>query len=51
MRVLVPETYLKLYQVYVVKRPIEVQAGKIAPWFDEPILGTQYEFNHSVIKI
>ncbi|WP_232490128.1 TNT domain-containing protein [Neobacillus cucumis] len=51
MRALAPETYLKPYKVYVVKKPIEVQAGKIAPWFDEPGLGIQYELNQSVKKL
>lgn len=50
-RALAPETYVKPYKVYVVKKPIEVQAGKIAPWFDEPGLGTQYEFSQSVKKL
>jgi predicted ribonuclease toxin of YeeF-YezG toxin-antitoxin module len=48
MRALAPETYLKPYKVYVVRKPIEVQAGKIAPWFDEPGLGIQYELDQSV---
>ncbi|KYC98002.1 TNT domain-containing protein [Heyndrickxia sporothermodurans] len=48
MRALAPETYLKPYNVYVVAKPVEVQAGKIAPWFDEPGLGMQYELNDSV---
>ena len=50
MRALAPETYLKHNKVYVVKKPIVVQAGKIAPWFDEPGLGIQYELNQSVKK-
>jgi hypothetical protein len=48
---LAPETYLKPYKVYVVKKTIEVQAGKIAPWFDEPGLGIQYELNQPVKKL
>ena len=48
MRSLAPETFLKPYNVYVVTKPIEVQAGRIAPWFDEPGLGIQYELNQSV---
>ncbi|MCO7125437.1 T7SS effector LXG polymorphic toxin [Sporolactobacillus shoreicorticis] len=48
MRSLAPETYLKPYNVYVIKKPIEVQVGKITPWFDELGLGTQYELNQSV---
>lgn len=48
MRSLAPETYLKPYNVYVIKKPIEVQVGKIFPWFDELGHGTQYELNQSV---
>jgi len=51
MRALAPETYLKPYQVYVVKKNIEVEAGEIAPWFDEPGLGIQYELKESVKKL
>ena len=42
------ETFLKPYNVYVVTKPIEVNVGRIAPWFDEPGLGIQYELNQSV---
>lgn len=48
MRSLTPETYLKPYKVYVIRKPIEVQVGKIAPWFDESGHGIQYELNQSV---
>ncbi len=51
MRALAPETYLKPYSVYVVTKPVEVQAGRIAPWFDETGLGIQYEFSESVKKL
>ena len=32
-------------------KPIEVQAGKIAPWFNEPGGGIQYELSISVKKL
>nr|WP_264179281.1 TNT domain-containing protein [Sutcliffiella horikoshii] len=51
MRALAPETYNKPYKVYVVKKPLEVEVGKIAPWFDEPGMGIQYELNESVKKL
>ncbi|WP_404460880.1 T7SS effector LXG polymorphic toxin [Sutcliffiella horikoshii] len=51
MRALAPETYKKPYKVYVVKKPVEVHSGKIAPWFDEPGLGIQYELNESVKRL
>ncbi|MEH7547833.1 MULTISPECIES: TNT domain-containing protein [Bacillaceae] len=41
-RALAPETYLKPYSIYVVTRPVEVEAGTIAPWFDEVGLGIQF---------
>lgn len=41
-RALAPGTELKPYSVFEVTKPIEVQAGKIAPWFDQPGGGTQY---------
>ncbi|RFB15389.1 DUF4237 domain-containing protein [Bacillus sp. HNG] len=51
MRALAPETFLKPYNVYVVTKPVNVQSGKIAPWFDEPGHGIQYEFDQSVKKL
>lgn len=41
-RALAPGTENKPYNVYEVIKPIEVQAGKIAPWFGEPGGGIQY---------
>ena len=35
----------KPYTVFEVVKPIEVQAGKIAPWFGEKGGGIQYEFS------
>ncbi|WP_176550389.1 TNT domain-containing protein [Bacillus sp. AFS037270] len=50
-RALAPETYLISYSVYVVTRPVEVEEGTIAPWFDDAALGIQYEFSESVKKL
>ena len=50
-RALAPGTENKPYNVYEVIKPIEVQAGKIAPWFGEPGGGIQYELNLSVKKL
>ena len=41
-RALAPGTEMKPYSVFEVVKPIEVQAGKIAPWFDQPGGGVQY---------
>ena len=35
----------KPYTVFEVVKPVEVQAGKIAPWFGEKGGGIQYEFS------
>lgn len=48
MRALAPGTDKKPYTVYEVVKPVEVQAGKIAPWFDEPGMGVQYEFSRPI---
>lgn len=50
-RALAPGTEKKPYNVYEVIKPIEVQAGKIAPWFNEPGGGIQYELSISVKKL
>ncbi|MBS5988058.1 TNT domain-containing protein, partial [Clostridium sp.] len=50
-RALAPGTENKSYNVYEVIKPIEVQAGKIAPWFGEPGGGIQYELSLSVKKL
>ena len=42
MRAVAPGTKLKPYSVFEVVEPINVKAGKIAPWFDEPGGGIQY---------
>ena len=42
MRAVAPGTDLKPYSVFEVVEPINVKAGDIAPWFDEPGGGIQY---------
>ena len=37
-------TDMKPYTVFEVVKPVETQAGKIAPWFGEKGGGIQYEF-------
>lgn len=38
----------KPYTVFEVVKPVEVQAGKIAPWFGEKGGGIQYEFSQKI---
>ena len=47
-RSLAPGTTAKPYNIYEVTKPIEVQAGKVAPWFGEVGKGVQYELPMSV---
>jgi len=51
MRSLPPEALEKPYIQYEVVKPIEVNAGKAAPWFGQPGLGTQYEFSKSIQEL
>ena len=44
-------TAAKPYTVFEVVLPVEVQAGKIAPWFGEAGGGIQYEFNSSINEL
>lgn len=48
MRALPPEAKQKPYSVYEVIKPIDATSGKAAPWFGQPGMGTQYEFNKSI---
>lgn len=48
MRSLAPGTRTKPSNIYEVIKPVEVMAGKVAPWFGEPGLGIQYEFSVSI---
>lgn len=48
MRAVAPGTNLRPYSVFEVMMPVNVKAGKIAPWFDEPGGGTQYEMPKSI---
>ncbi len=50
-RALPPGSETKPYNAYEVVKPIEVQSGKIAPWFDQPGGGIQYQFNQSIEEL
>ncbi len=41
----------KPYTVFEVVRPVDVQAGKIAPWFGEKGGGIQYEFSQKISEL
>ncbi len=47
-RAVEPGTSSKPYNVYVVKEPICVYAGEVAPWFGMPGEGTQYYLGEGV---
>ena len=47
-----PETIsLQSYSVFEIVKPIEVQAGKIAPWFNQPGGGIQYMLPDTVDEL
>ncbi|WP_202615177.1 TNT domain-containing protein [Serratia ficaria] len=49
MRALLPGTNTKPYTVYEVMKPIQnVMESKIAPWFGDMGMGTQYKLDSSV---
>jgi hypothetical protein len=50
-RSLPPGTNQKPYSVYEVIKPIDGMGGKIAPWFDEPGGGIQYELGKSIKEL
>ncbi|PIV48651.1 MAG: hypothetical protein COZ75_08805 [Flavobacteriaceae bacterium CG_4_8_14_3_um_filter_34_10] len=50
-RSLAPGTTSKPINVYEVVKPIEVNAGEVAPWFDEVGGGTQYKFDKSIQEL
>lgn len=50
-RALPPESYSQPYHIYKVLEPVEVLGGKIAPWFNDPGLGTQYKFCESINNV
>ena len=41
----------KSYTVFEVVKPVEVDAGKIAPWFGEKGGGIQYEFQQKISEL
>jgi len=47
-RALPTGTDMKPYTVFEGVKPVEVQVGKIAPWFGEKGGGIQYEFNQKI---
>ena len=51
MRSLPPGSETRPYNIYEVVKPIEVKAGEIAPWFNQPGGGTQYMFNKSIEEL
>jgi RHS repeat-associated protein len=51
MRALPPGAGARPYSVYEVVKPIEVNAGRSAPWFDQIGLGTQFELPESVADL
>jgi hypothetical protein len=51
MRALPPDTYSKPYNVYTVLEPIDVLAGRIAPWFGQQGGGMQYFFKESIADL
>ncbi|MBF0776803.1 MULTISPECIES: TNT domain-containing protein, partial [unclassified Streptococcus] len=50
-RAVAPGTDLKAYSIFEVVEPLEVRAGKVAPWFDEPGGGLQYLLPDSVDEL
>lgn len=50
-RAVAPGTYNRPYSIFEVIEPIDVKAGEIAPWFDEPGGGIQYILPESVEKL
>lgn len=41
----------KPYTIFEVVKPVDVKAGKIAPWFGEKGGGIQYEFNQKISEL
>ncbi|MBR6402506.1 MAG: glycohydrolase toxin TNT-related protein [Eubacterium sp.] len=41
----------KPYTIFEVVKPVEVQSGKIAPWFGEKGGGIQYEFSNKISEL
>ncbi len=48
MRALSPESRKKVYLVYEVLMPIEVDVGLVTPWFGQPGFGLQFELPNTV---
>jgi len=41
-------SHTRPFHVYEVVRPVDVQAGRVAPWFGQSGGGTQFQFNQSI---
>jgi hypothetical protein len=50
-RALAPGTDKKPYNIYEIVKPVEVEAGEIAPWFAQPGKGIQYEFKQTITEL
>ena len=50
-RALPPNSNVCPYHIYEIKKPIEVQSGKVASWFGEPGGGIQYQFTRSIDEL
>ncbi len=50
-RACAPGTDERPYSVFIVEKSFEVQAGEIAPWFDEPGGGEQYMLPETVMTM
>jgi len=48
MRALPAEYANMPYYKYEVVESVEVNSGRIAPWFGQPGFGTQYEFSNTI---
>jgi len=50
-RSLPPGSDTRPYNVYEVLKPIDVQSGEIAPWFDQSGGGIQYQFTQTIEEL
>ncbi len=51
MRALPPGAAEKPYNIYEILKPLDVKAGPVAPWFNQPGLGTQYEMPSNIQQL
>ena len=50
-RAMAPNSDFSRYNIYEIEKEIPMNEGKIAPWFDEPGLGTQYQLDEDFTKV